>query len=133
MTPHPGELANLCGLERSAVPENPVPLLLHWSTRLDAVIILKSHVNYVARPDGNVTVVDGMNPALGTGGSGDVLAGIVAALLARGLSPASAAEAGVVLHQVAGRRLFAERGMFLAEDMPERLSALTAEFSRFAD
>lgn len=133
LTPHPGEFARLCGLERGALPENPVPLLLTWCKRLNAVIILKGHVNYVARPDGSVTVVDGMNPALGTGGSGDVLAGVVAALLARGLSPGTAAEAGVVLHQAAGRRLLAERGLFLAEDMPERLSSLTAEFTRFGD
>ncbi len=131
LTPHPGELASLCGLQRSALPENPVPLLQNWSARLDAVIVLKGHVNYIAVPEGRMTIVDGMNPALGTGGSGDVLAGIITALLARGLNPAFAAEAGTVLHQVAGKRLFAERGLFLAEDMPERLSALTAEFTRF--
>lgn len=130
LTPHAGELATFCGIARDELGENPVPLLRQWSARLQAVIVLKGHVNYVVRPEGDVAIVDGMNPALGTGGSGDVLSGIVAALLGRGLEAGQAAEAAVLLHQLAGRRLYAERGLFLAEELPAVLSVLIAEFPR---
>ena len=129
LTPHPGEFAALCGIERKQLPQNPAALLQQWAGELNVVIVLKGHVNYIARPDGGISVVDGMNPALATGGSGDVLAGMVAALLGRRMESAAAAEAAVLLHQRAGARLRRERGFFLAEELPKVVSALLAECS----
>ncbi|TVQ39915.1 MAG: NAD(P)H-hydrate dehydratase [Spirochaetaceae bacterium] len=129
VTPHPGEFADLCGIERGRLPQNPASLLRRWARRLNAVIVLKGHVNYIARPEGALTVVDGMNPALGTAGSGDVLAGMVAALLGGGMAAAAAAEAAVLLHQCAGRRLYVDRGFFLAEDLPHEVAVLLARYA----
>jgi hydroxyethylthiazole kinase-like uncharacterized protein yjeF len=124
LTPHPGEFARLTGL---AVPEllaDPLPPLLAASARLAAVILLKGHCSYVASPDGRYWILDGMNPALATGGSGDVLAGIVGGLLAGGLNPLAAARLGALLHARAGELAYRERGYFLAEDLPPYVSLL---------
>jgi hydroxyethylthiazole kinase-like uncharacterized protein yjeF len=129
LTPHPGEFARLSGL---AVPEllaDPLPPLLAASARLEAVILLKGHCSYVASPDGRYWILDGMNPALATGGSGDVLAGIVGGLLAGGLSPLAAARLGTLLHARAGELAYRERGYFLAEDLPPYVSLLLKDRS----
>ena len=126
LTPHPGEMARLLGTEASSLLADPLPPLLAASRELGAVIALKGHCTLVASPQGRYAVLDGMNPALGTAGSGDVLAGIVAGLVAGGLSAWEAARQGVALHAAIGERLFRERGFFLAEDMVEAVSAAVA-------
>jgi len=117
LTPHPLEFARLAKLSRDEVLDDPLPPLLYLSKTLQAVIVLKSHVTYVASPNGRYWVLDGMTPALGTGGSGDLLAGVIAGFLAGGLAPEAAACAGVLVHNRAGRRGFAELGWFAAEDL----------------
>jgi NAD(P)H-hydrate epimerase len=92
------------------------------------VVCLKSHVTIIAGPDGRYGVVDGMNPAMGTGGAGDVLAGIIAGFLARGTGAFDAALAGCAVHDALGKHLFAERGFFLAEDLLDSLSDVVAEY-----
>jgi hydroxyethylthiazole kinase-like uncharacterized protein yjeF len=123
LTPHPGEMARLLGVEIAALLADPLPAVLSASADLQAVVALKGHCTLLAAPDGRYAVLDGMNPALGTAGSGDVLAGIVAGLLAGGLPAWEAAKAGVQLHARIGEHLFQERGYFLAEDMVEQVSA----------
>jgi len=127
LTPHPGEMARLLGTEASSLLADPLPPLLAASRDLGAVIALKGHCTLIASPQGRYAVLDGMNPALGTAGSGDVLAGIVAGLIAGGLSAWDAARQGVALHAAIGERLFRERGFFLAEDMVEAVSAAVAD------
>jgi hydroxyethylthiazole kinase-like uncharacterized protein yjeF len=122
LTPHPGEMARLLGVETASLLCDPLPAVLSASAELQAVVVLKGHCTFVAAPDGRYALLDGMNPALGTAGSGDVLAGIVAGLLAGGLPAWEAAAAGVRLHARIGERLFRERGYFLAEDMVEQVS-----------
>ncbi len=117
LTPHPGEFARLLGRAAAEVLADPWPPLLEASRRLNAVIVLKGHCTTVASPEGRYWILDGGNPAMATGGSGDVLAGIVAGLLATGMSPVAAARAAVMAHSAAGRRAFAEKGYFLAEDL----------------
>ncbi len=117
LTPHPGEFARLSGVERTVLMEDPLPHVLALSRRLDAVVVLKSHVSFVAQPDGRYWILDGMNSALGTGGSGDLLAGIIAGFLATGARAAAAARAGVYVHHRVGRKAYDELGWFAAEEL----------------
>jgi NAD(P)H-hydrate epimerase len=117
LTPHPGEFSRLSGESREEVVDDPVRHALSLAERLDAVVVLKGVCTCVAGAAGRYWVYDGMNPALATGGSGDVLAGIIAAAIAGGMNPLDAALAGVSLHGRVGRIARAREGWFLAEDL----------------
>ena len=122
-TPHPGEFERLSGVDKDVFLLSPVPYLRKAAVEYNAVIVLKSHVNFIVTPGGDYSIVDGMNPAMGTGGSGDILSGIIAGFLAQGLDPYKAAVGGVVLHQNIGRVCFREKGWFLAEDLLPYISS----------
>jgi len=83
MTPHIGEFAAWSGLKKDEILQSPIRALRDFSAKSKAVILLKSHVMYAASPDGRIGIIDGMNPVLATGGSGDVLAGFCASVAAR--------------------------------------------------
>ena len=83
MTPHMGEFAAYCGLKKDEILKSPIQALRDFSAKAKAVILLKSHVIYVASPDGRLGIIDGMNPVLATGGTGDVLAGFCSSIAAR--------------------------------------------------
>lgn len=116
-TPHPGEYARISGIDKETFLSSPLAHLKKTAAKYGAVIVLKSHVTFIVDPEGDYTVVDGMNPSLGTGGSGDILSGIIAGLLAQGIDSYNAAVLGVTLHQNIGRSCFKENGWFLAEDL----------------
>jgi NAD(P)H-hydrate epimerase len=82
LTPHAGELEALSGIEKGKLLSRPAQLS-ELAAAYNAVILFKSHVMIIARPAGPLLYVDGMNPALAAGGSGDLLAGFCAALAAR--------------------------------------------------
>jgi NAD(P)H-hydrate epimerase len=124
LTPHPGEFARLLDMDTAAVLDDPLPPLLQASAELEAVIVLKGHCSIVACPDGRYGILDGMNAAMATGGSGDVLAGICAGLLASGHEPADAANLAVLLHSEIGKQLYRDKGYFLAEDMVASISSI---------
>jgi NAD(P)H-hydrate epimerase len=83
LTPHPGEFSAYTGTGREEILSSPGPLLLRYARERRAVILFKSHVLYIAAPDGRLGIIDGMIPCLAAGGSGDVLAGFCAAIAAR--------------------------------------------------
>ena len=83
LTPHLGEFSNLVGGGTEEIAAAPLSLLRRFAAEKKATVILKSHVMYVACHDGRTAVIDGMNPALAAGGSGDVLAGLCAGIAAR--------------------------------------------------
>jgi NAD(P)H-hydrate epimerase len=83
ITPHAGEFAAYTGLPKDEILNNPIPALRRCAKEKNVHILLKSHVLYAASPDGRIGIIDGMNPALAAGGSGDVLAGFCAAMAAR--------------------------------------------------
>ena len=124
LTPHPGEFSRLLDMDTAAVLDDPLPCLLRTSAELEAVIILKGHCSIVACPDGRYGILDGMNAAMATGGSGDVLAGICAGLLASGHESGDAANLAVQLHWEIGRQLYRDKGYFLAEDMLACISSV---------
>jgi NAD(P)H-hydrate epimerase len=123
LTPHPGEFAALTGLSSEDVLASPREPLQKAARDFGAVIILKSHVTWIASSEGGVAVWDGMESGLGTAGSGDVLAGLAAGLLSR--SPAfDAARAAVIAHGLAGRAARAERGWFEADAIREKAALI---------
>jgi NAD(P)H-hydrate epimerase len=124
LTPHPGEFAFISDRERTELFSDPIAAVLEAAERLDAVVLLKAHVCYIAAPDGRYAVVDGMNPAMGTGGSGDVLAGTIGGLLAGQEEPFSAACRAARVHQSAGSKAAACDGWFTAEELPPIIGRL---------
>ena len=129
LTPHPGECARLLDCSSREILEDPFGAAAEVSRRYNAVVLLKSHVSCLRAPDGRTALIDGMNPLMGTGGSGDILCGFIGGLLAdTGLDPFDAAAAGCFLHQQAGRAAALEDGVFLAEDLLKSLSRLIGEY-----
>ncbi len=120
LTPHPGEFACLVSCGKDQLEADPDPLLLGAAARFGATIVLKGHVMRIAAPDGRLAYVDGMEPVLSVGGSGDGLAGLAAGLAARerrrtaegGLpfDPYPSAVAAAALLVEAGRAARRERG-----------------------
>lgn len=105
LTPHVGEMAALCGLDTAAVTADCAGLALATAAELGCVIALKGAVTYIAAPDGQLFANTTGNHGLGTSGSGDVLAGLIAGLAARGADPLQAAVWGVHIHARAGDAL----------------------------
>jgi NAD(P)H-hydrate epimerase len=133
MTPHAGEFARLragSGIDPDTdgdlVDDDDarVAAARHAAGAWQQVVVLKGARTIVAAPDGEVAVAPFENPALATGGTGDVLAGAIGALLAQGLAPYAAARLGVYLHGAAGdigRERFGDAGL-LASDLPDGLA-----------
>ena len=108
VTPHPGEFARLTGLGREAVCSDPIGSAQTLSGEAGVIVVLKGAPTVVAVPCGRTYVNPSGNAGMASGGSGDVLTGILAALIGQGLDPESAAGLGVYLHGLAGD-LCAER------------------------
>lgn len=132
LTPHAGEMAHLTGHEKEDLQEQPCGVARRQAARWQAVVALKGATTCVATPDGRAWVHQAAAPGLGTSGSGDVLAGIVAGLVARGAAPEHAAVWGVTLHARAGERLAQRFGLVgylareLAAEVPALMEALAA-------
>jgi hydroxyethylthiazole kinase-like uncharacterized protein yjeF len=124
LTPHDGEFARLAG---GPPPPDRIAGVRELATRLGAVVLLKGPATIVASPDGDVLVSTAGDARLATLGSGDVLAGIVAALCAGGLDPFRAAGSAAFLHGRAGA-LGWRRG-FVASDLLGLLPAALEELT----
>jgi NAD(P)H-hydrate epimerase len=103
LTPHAGELGRLLEVETAEIETERLRHVRDAAARSGAIVVLKGDDTLVADPGGRVAVNRGGSPALATAGTGDVLTGVIAALLAQGLDPFLAAAAGVLLHARAGR------------------------------
>jgi NAD(P)H-hydrate epimerase len=111
LTPHPGEMGRLMGgVEAKTVKADRVCLAADKAAEWEQVIVLKGAYTVVAAPNGPATVCPFSTPALATAGTGDVLAGAIAGLLAQGLVPYEAALCGVYLHGLAGKLVEAQVG-----------------------
>ena len=102
LTPHQGEFERLTGLSSSAVVRDRVGVARRLAADTGAVTLLKGPRTLIATPEGQVRINLTGSPVLATAGSGDVLTGAIAGLLARGLDPAEAASAGAHVHGLAG-------------------------------
>ena len=126
LTPHPGEAGRLLGSDAVAVQADRYAAASEIAARSGQVTVLKGAGTIVAHPDGRLRVCGEGTPALGVAGTGDVLAGVLGALLASGLDAFDAAAAGVWLHAKAGEHAaVADRGL-LAGEVADALPAVLA-------
>lgn len=102
ITPHPGEAARLLDRKTADINRDRLGSAKELATVTGAVTVLKGAGSVVATPDGKTYINTTGNPGMATGGSGDVLTGVIAALAGQGLDPEAAATAGVFLHGMAG-------------------------------
>ncbi len=123
LTPHPKELSRLLGIELKAVLDDRLEISRRAAVELNCYLILKGFRTLVADPQGNVFINPTGNPGMATGGTGDVLTGVIGGLLAQGIPTIQALQAGVYLHGFAGDLVREQKGEYglLATDLIERL------------
>jgi ADP-dependent NAD(P)H-hydrate dehydratase len=128
LLPNARELAGLLGWTREQVDSDRLAAGRAAAERYNSIILAKGAVSHIVAPDGRAWTYRGGAPGLGVAGSGDTLAGIVGALLARGAEPLTALLWGVLLHGEAGAILSAKVGPvgFLAREIPAEIPALLA-------
>jgi ADP-dependent NAD(P)H-hydrate dehydratase len=131
LTPHAGEMAGLIGEDKVAVRRDPRAALDRALAATGKVVVLKGPTTLIGASGQETLAFAGGGPGLATGGSGDVLAGIVAALLARGQDARSAAAWSVWLHGEAGRRLAEEQAPvgYLARELVPIIPLLIRAFA----
>ena len=122
LTPHPGELARLTGKSTEAINADRPAAARRAAKEWGAVVVLKGAHTVVSHPDGRFSEDPHSVPALASGGTGDVLSGVIGGLISQGLEPFVAAVTGVYVHAAAGRRI-AERigdsGLLASDLLPE--------------
>ncbi len=125
LTPHPGEMGRLTRLGAREVQRRRIDIATEFAKTYEVVLVLKGARTVVASPDGRATLNPTGNSGMATAGTGDVLTGVIAALLAQGLAPAEAARLGVYLHGWAGDLIASERGErgMMAGDVIARIPA----------
>jgi NAD(P)H-hydrate epimerase len=129
LTPHAGELGRLLELEPSEIERERLRHVRAAADQARAVVVLKGDDTLIADANGLVAVSPGDSPGLATAGTGDVLTGVIAALLAQELDPFTAAAAGVWLHVAAGREAASRQGAaegVIASDVIAALPAVRA-------
>jgi hydroxyethylthiazole kinase-like uncharacterized protein yjeF len=122
LTPHPGEMGRLLGKTTEQVQTDRAGAARKAAKEWGAVVVLKGAHTLVAHPDGRLSEDPHEVPALATGGTGDVLSGVIAALIAQGSDPFTASVTGVYLHAAAGRRIsqrLGDAGLLASDLLPE--------------
>ena len=143
LTPHPGEMATLTGLPATDVQRDRVAIARRWAGQWQAVVVLKGAFTAIAEPvapsigeeqgEGLVRLSPFANPGLASGGTGDVLTGIIGSLLAQGMNPFDAASCGVYLHGQAAETITAGQGPTgllasqVADALPRAIKGLLAD------
>jgi ADP-dependent NAD(P)H-hydrate dehydratase / NAD(P)H-hydrate epimerase len=110
ITPHPGEMARLVGMSTHEVQQSRVEVARNFAVAHYVYVVLKGHRTLIAAPDGRVFINPTGNPGMATGGTGDVLTGMIAAWLAQLLDAEAACRLGVYLHGMAGDLAEADEG-----------------------
>ena len=122
LTPHPGEMSRLYGITTDQVQERRLELTRQAAQEWGQVVVLKGAFTIVAAPDGTTRISPFANPGLASGGTGDVLTGIIGGLLTQGLSPLDAASCGVYIHAAAAEELrhsIGDAGLMATDLLPE--------------
>ena len=110
LTPHPGEMARLLGCDTAAVQGDRLAAARRFAAAERVIVALKGARTVIAAPDGRAAISPTGNPGMASGGMGDVLAGVVGALLGQGLEPFDATALAVFAHGAAADRVAARRG-----------------------
>ena len=128
LTPHPGEMARMLGVSVAEVQRDRIATARRFATAFAAHVVLKGATSVIATPDGTVLLNPTGNPGMASGGTGDVLTGVLGAFLARGLAPADALASAVYLHGLAGDIAAARQGeeSLIAGDVIDALPAAFA-------
>ncbi|MCA9944623.1 MAG: NAD(P)H-hydrate dehydratase [Anaerolineales bacterium] len=128
LTPHPAEMARLMDISLAELLEmDRIEAAATQAQKWNQVVLLKGAYTVVAAPDGRATLLPFANPVLAVGGSGDVLSGVIAALLGQGLAPYDAARLGGTLHGLVGELSGQDRGLLaaeLAEQIPKAMATV---------
>lgn len=132
LTPHPGEMARLAGITNSEVQGDRLGTAEAFAARHGCCLVLKGARTVIADPGEQVRINPTGNPALASGGSGDVLTGLIAGFLARGWPAATAAAAGVYLHGLAADSLAEDFGQsgILASDLLDVIPGLVCALAK---
>jgi ADP-dependent NAD(P)H-hydrate dehydratase len=132
MTPHAGEMAHLTQQAKAQVQAAARSAARDAAQRWNAVVTLKGAQTHIAVPEGRCWLHEGGNASLASSGSGDVLAGLMAGLVARGATLAQSAAWGVVVHAMAGARLTARQGSLgsLARELPAEIPPVLRDLSQ---
>ena len=125
LTPHPGEMSTLTGVPIEEIQSSRIEVAREWASCWGATVVLKGAYTVVACSDGRCHINPFANPGLASGGTGDVLSGVIVGLMAQGCSPGDAAIAGVYLHGMVAEEVRAEIGEagMLAGDLLPRIPA----------
>ncbi len=123
ITPHPGELSRLTGAPVAQIQQDRVGAARQAAEHLSCVVILKGAGTVIADPQGEAWINSTGNPGMASGGVGDVLTGLIGALLAGGATPVAAAVSGVYYHGLAGDLAAQQRGerRLIASDLLDQL------------
>ena len=123
LTPHPGEMARLCGATIAEIERDRIGTARDFAVRFGVHLILKGARTVCAAPDGRIAINGSGNPGMASGGMGDVLTGILVSLLGQGYDPFDACRLGVYLHGAAADLVAAEKGEIglSATDVQEKL------------
>jgi len=132
LTPHPGEMARLTGLSSKAIQEDRIETSRNFAIEYGVYLVLKGSRTIIAQPDGNIHINPSGNPGMASGGTGDVLTGMIGGLVCQGLRPASAAIAATYIHGLAGDLVADERGemALIATDLLEKIPHVLREMGK---
>jgi ADP-dependent NAD(P)H-hydrate dehydratase / NAD(P)H-hydrate epimerase len=130
LTPHPGEMARLVDLSIPEVQARRLDVARETASRFGVTVVLKGAQTVVAAPDGRASLNASGNPALASGGTGDILTGLIGGFLAQGLAPWDAARLGVYLHGLAADVFVAQHGSrgLMAGDLVRIFPDVLAQF-----
>ncbi|MBI2337912.1 NAD(P)H-hydrate dehydratase [Candidatus Daviesbacteria bacterium] len=121
LTPHPGEMARLTGLSIDQIQKDRLNIAQKYAEKWKQTVVLKGANTVIASPAGELILSSFANPLLATAGTGDILAGMIAGMLAQGLEPFDASCIGVYLHGLAGELLkekIGDAGMLAGDLLP---------------
>ena len=130
ITPHPGEMSRLTGLTVREILDDTVNLARDFAMKYNTVIVLKDARSVIAAPDGRVVINITGNPSMATGGSGDVLTGVISSFIAQGIEPFLAAAAGAYIHGLSGDICMDKMGSYgvMAWDIAENIAEAVKRF-----
>lgn len=130
ITPHPGEMSRLTGLSVREILNDTVGVARDFAMKYNTVVVLKDARSIIAAPDGRVVINVTGNPSMATGGSGDVLTGVISSFIAQGIEPFNAAAAGAYIHGLSGDLSAEKLGTYgvMAWDIAENVASAINRF-----